>query len=158
MEPISIIGAAASISAIVELCTNSLGNLSRLQKKYKHADLTLQLLITQICTLKTALSQISEWITNNVHTIPPSVQKDLLMCLDGCAFLVEALNDRLASSENSKDKALGFRKKAGFLWGEKERAEFLTLLDHNVTALQLLLTAIQWFVWYIEKGLRLPRF
>lgn len=150
MDPLSILGAAASVITVVELCTESLNSLLGLQNRYTNADLTIRLLITQLRTLRTALSQISEWIITNLDTIPYHVQTDLAMSLDGCKFLIEGLNDRLSHFEYDENKALNVRKKAQLLWGEKERTDFLTLLSHNIAALQLLLTAIQWYVVHRE--------
>lgn len=147
MDPLSILGAAASAITVVELCTESLNSLLRLQYRYTNADLTVRLLITQLCTLRTALSQISEW---NVDTVPHHVQTDLDMSLDGCKFLIQGLNDHLSRIEYDENKALSVRKKAQLLWGEKERTDFLTLLSHNIAALQLLLTAMQWYVAHRE--------
>ena len=144
MDIFSILGAGASVITIVELCTESLNSLLRLQNSYKNADLTVRLLITQLCTLRTALSQISEWITTSADTISHRIQNDLAMSLEGCKFLTERLNDRLNRLGYGENKSISVRKKAQLLWGERERTDFLTLLSHNIAALQLLLTAMQW--------------
>ena len=144
MDVLSILGAGASVITIAELCTEGVNALLQLQNSYTNADLTVRLLITQLCTLRTALSQISEWITRSAGTISHNIQNDLAMSLDGCKFLIEGLNDRLKRLGYGENKALSVRGKAQLLWGEKERADFLTLLSHNIAALQLLLTAMQW--------------
>ena len=148
MDPVSILSAAASAITVIQLCTKSLDTLRQLQNRYTNADLTIRLLITQLSTLKTALRQISEWITTSVDTVPQDVEVDLAMSLDGCRFLVEGLNERLGLLEYDKDTSLSLRRKAQLLWGEKERTDFLMLLSHNLAALQLLLTAMQWYVVY----------
>jgi len=145
MDPVSILGAAASAVTITQLCTEGLNALLLFQKRYKNADLTVRLLITQLSTLRTALSQISEWVESRVHDALTHVLSDLTTSLDGCRFLIETLNDRLSRLEYNRHKALSMRRKAQTIWGEKERSDFLSLLSHNIAALQLLLTAMQWY-------------
>ena len=145
MDPVSILGAAASAASVVQMCTDSVTSLLRFQTKYKNADLTVRLLITQVSTLRTALSQISEWVEVSVDNCLPHVISDLTMSLDGCRLLIETLNDHLSRLEYNTDKAFTMRKKAQTIWGERERTDFLSLLSHNIAALQLLLTAMQWY-------------
>ena len=145
MDPVSILGAAASAASIVQMCTESVTSLRQLQKRYKNADLTVRLLITQMSTLKTALSQISEWVEVSVDTCLPHIISDLTTSLDGCKLLIETLNDRVSRLEYDKDKVFTMRKRAQTIWGEKERTDFLSLLSHNIAALQLLLTVMQWY-------------
>ena len=144
MDPGSILGAAVSVTTVVQMCTESLNWLLRLQNKYKHADTTVRLLVTQLSTLRTALSQVSEWVNSGVHHIPPHIETDLATSLSGCGFLIETLNNHLSRLEYEEYKLLSTRKKARVLWGDRERAEFQTLLGHNIAALHLLLTAMQW--------------
>lgn len=144
MDPGSILGAAVSVTTVVQMCTESLNWLLQLQNKYKNVDITVQLLITQLSTLRTALSQISEWVASGVHDVPPHIQTDLATSLGGCGLLIETLNSHLSRLDYEESKSLSMRKKARVLWGEKERADFQTLLGHNIAALQLLLTAMQW--------------
>ncbi|KAL8641515.1 MAG: hypothetical protein Q9228_001678 [Teloschistes exilis] len=73
----------------------------------------------------------------------PRVLSDLALSLDGCKTLIKSLVDRLHRLEYNEAKVLGMRKRVQVIWGEKERTDFLTLLNHNVAALQLFLTAIQ---------------
>ncbi|KAI9701581.1 MAG: hypothetical protein M1836_001637 [Candelina mexicana] len=142
MEPISVLGAAASAITVVQLCTDSLEALFQLRDKYKNADLTVRLLITQLSTLRTALSQISEWVNDSVHDATSELVLDLTTSLDGCRFLMETLNDRLKCLESDDAKPLTMRKRTLMIWREKERTDFLALLGHNIAALQLLLTAM----------------
>lgn len=145
MEPGSILGAAASAATVIELCTDSLNALLRLQRKYKNADLTARLLLTQLSTLRAALSEISNWLDNGRHSCLASVFTDLTTSLDGCKYLIEHLNQRLSDMNFGKAKPMSFLDKTRAIWGENERTEFLALLGHNIAALQLLLTAMQWY-------------
>ncbi len=153
MDPVSFLGAAASVTTITQLCTEGLNALLRFQKRYKNADLTVRLLITQLSTLRTALSQISEWVESCVHDALTHVLSDLITSLDGCRLLIETLNDRLSRLEHNEHKALSMRRKAQTVWGENERTDFLSLLSHNIAALHLLLTAMQWYD-YAENALK----
>ena len=57
---------------------------------------------------------------------------------------MEHLNQRLSYLNFGEAKPMSLLDKARVIWGENERTEFLTLLGHNIAALQLLLTAMQW--------------
>ncbi|KAK4696321.1 hypothetical protein P7C71_g1573, partial [Lecanoromycetidae sp. Uapishka_2] len=145
MEPVSILGAAASAATVVQLCTTGLQSLTRLQHKFSNADLTVRLLITHLSTLRTALGQICEWVEKHAKLSLKNVLPDLTASLDGCKFLIETLNDRLDSLAYDDIKGFGMLKKTRMIWAEKERQSFSTLLGHNIAALQLLLTAMQWY-------------
>ena len=144
MDPCSILGAAASAAAVVEMCTDSLNALLRLQRKYKTSDLTARLLLTQLSTLWAALKEVSHWLDNGRHSCLARVFTDLTTSLDGCRCLIEHLNQRLGHLNRGKAKPMNLLDKTRAVWGESERTECLTLLGHNIAALQLLLTAMQW--------------
>ncbi|MCJ1265924.1 hypothetical protein MMC22_005806 [Lobaria immixta] len=120
------IGLAGSVASIVDILAKSVNFLLNLQTKYKQADLTVSLLIGQLSTLKAALNQISEWITSK-----------------GCKVLVLALDDRIKSFDRNPDHTLNSRGKAQLLWEENGTTDYLNHLSNHISALNLLLTALQ---------------
>ena len=144
MDPISVIGLTTAIVTIVDKFAKSINSLHALQATYANADLTVRLLVGQLSTLKAALGQICEWITGSFVDMPQSDQLmlDLINSIEGCEILLSLLNDRISSFE--RNEKLGVLGKARLLWGENNLNQYLSLLDNQVNALNLFLTALQW--------------
>lgn len=146
MDPISAFGLTASLLNTVDVIVKSVNFLVALQTKYTQADLTVSLLIGQLSTLKAALNQICEWITVSLVAVSRHEQlvSDLTISIEGCRVLLLVLDDRISLFQRDKDGALTIRNKGRFLWMETETNQYLTHLNNQVTALNLLLTALQW--------------
>ena len=147
MDPVSIVGLASSVVSIVSVIAKNVNALSTLQAKYRNADLSVFLLIGQLSTLKAALGQISEWIKIE----DPAVQsehlllvEDLEVALNGCQVLITILDDRVDQLANKEDSdSLNFQGKIIFLWEEQELNVYVTHLNNQVNALNLLISAIR---------------
>lgn len=146
MDPVSAIGLVGSVFSIVDVLAKSVNFLLNLQTKYKQADLTVSLLIGQLSTLKAAMNQISEWITSSLADVPQHEQlvSDLTLSIEGCKILVSALDDRINSFDRNAAHSLNSFGKAQLLWEGNGTNEYLNHLSHQITALNLLLTALQW--------------
>lgn len=144
MDPISVVGLAASLVTIVDMVAKSINSLHTLRTKYSTADLTIRLLIGQLGTLKAALNQISEWITSSLVDVPRHEQLvlDLMNSIEGCEVLLSLLNDNISSLR--KNENLSVLVKARLVRRENILHEYLSLLDNQVNALNLFLTALQW--------------
>ena len=149
MDPVSAIGIAGSVVSIIDVISRSLGSLLDLQARYKRANLTLSLLIGQLSTLKAALNQISEWIAERLHAIPAHQQLiiDLTTSLECCKVLILMINDRIGIPERKEDSTLNRLGKVQFLWEEQGLNDYLSHLNNQINALNLLLTALQWLVY-----------
>ncbi|MCJ1388715.1 guanine nucleotide-binding protein subunit alpha [Xylographa bjoerkii] len=145
MDPASIIGIAGSVLGIIEVIAAAVNTLSTLQTKYRNADFTVFLLIGQLSTLKAALNQISEWITNDLDTKTQYQQltADLTSALEGCRVLILFLDDRVTQLSKKESQNLTTKSKLVFLWDEQVMNDFLSHLNNQINALNLLLTAIQ---------------
>ena len=144
MDPISVVGLAASLVTIVDMVAKSINSLHTLRTRYSNADLTIRLLIGQLGTLKAALNQISEWITSSLIDVPRHEQLvlDLMNSIEGCEVLLSLLNDNISSLR--KNENLSVLVKARLVRRENILHEYLSLLDNQVNALNLFLTALQW--------------
>ncbi|MCJ1293669.1 hypothetical protein MMC34_005224 [Xylographa carneopallida] len=147
MDPVSIVGLVSSVLNIVSVIAKNVNALSTLQANYRNADMSVFLLIGQLSTLKAALGQIAEWIkTEGLASKLEHVQlvQDLQVALNGCQILISILDDRvdqLATKEGSE--SLKVQGKIAFLWEEQELNVYVTHLNNQVNALNLLLSAIQ---------------
>ena len=146
MEPLLAIGLTASLVGTVNIITRGINSMRGLQSRYKHAELSLKLFIVQFSTLRAALNQVHTWITTSLSTIPEHEQVvcDLNTAIEGCHVLLLVLDDRITSFEKKDDDSLTILDKARFLWAEHESNQYLPQLNNQISALNLLLTALQW--------------
>lgn len=93
MEPVSAIGLGASVIGTIDVITRSINALRKLQQRWKSTDMTIGLLLGQLSTLKAALDQISNWITQSLEGVPENYQMviDLEASLDSCNILVSIM-------------------------------------------------------------------
>lgn len=146
MDPVSAIGLAGSVVGIVDILAKRVNFLLNLQAKCKPTDLTVGLLIRQLSTLKAALNQICERITSRLLAVPQHEQLvlDLTVSIKSCKVLVSALDDRINSFDRNAAHPLNTLSKAQFLWEENGTTDYLNRLGNQISALNLLLTALQW--------------
>jgi hypothetical protein len=143
MDPISTIGAISSILGIVDVVTRSITTLADLHRSYATISLKIKLLIGQLSTLKAALGQIKELLDSPSGGIARDSQlsTDISISLDGCEAIISALDERLSKYRWDQ---LTVQSKTQFIWSEKDITDFQSLLNNQVNALNLLLTAMQW--------------
>jgi hypothetical protein len=150
MDPISIIGLTGSLISIGEVITKSIKHLIDLHSRYQNASLAVTLLIGQLTTVKAALQEVLTWIKSSLEGITEHelLVKDLDTSIGSCkivvAFLDERINLLVLNQKNAND--LPVRGRLKFLWDENEMGEFTNHLNNQINALNLLLTAIQWYV------------
>lgn len=151
MEPISAVGLSVSLISCVKVITTSINSLLALQTKYRQADLTVQLFLGQLSTLRAALNEICQWINVSLIGVAQHEQLvlDLTTSIEGCKVLLLILSDRIAllglgGVDQDGSDLLGLRGKMRLLWAEKESNQYFSLLNNQINALNLLLTALQW--------------
>lgn len=150
MDPVSAVGLAGALVGIGDVLTRSIRSLISLQSKYRSSSLVVSLLIGQLTTLKAALNQITELVTGTLINIPLHQQlvADLQVSLESCHVLIFVLQDRIGGleQEHSNGISLTAKGKIGFLLEESGLNEFNNHLNHQVNAMTLLLTALNWYV------------
>lgn len=144
MDLISVLDIAASVASIVELSTGCIKSLLDLRASYQITDMNVQVSIAQLSTLRAALMQISAWEFESTDFIPSNLEMDFNLSLTSCKALIDGLNDQLVPLTIDQTPALNFRKKAQFLLNGREWSNLQTLLSHQISAIQLFLTTLQW--------------
>ena len=144
MEVAAILGVASSIANLAEIATACTKSLVDLRANYMTSDLNVQVSITQLSTLKSALMHIAAWRCHSSEVIPYDIGSDLKLSLDSCNTLLGGLYDQLSRLGAKRNTALGFKKKAQFLLNGQEWSNLQTLLSHQISAIHLFLTTIQW--------------
>lgn len=147
MDPISAIGFVSSTLTIVELVVKGIATLTELRDRYKIADLKVSLIIGQLSTLNAALNQVIHLLKDNPG-LPQDdgLIQDLSTSLDCVETVIVILDERLSSLRRHSAHGLNLMGKVAFLWDDSTLKEYLSLLDNQVNALNLLLTALHWCV------------
>ncbi|KAF2233885.1 hypothetical protein EV356DRAFT_191666 [Viridothelium virens] len=160
MDPASIVGIIGSVVGIADVVTRSIKRLSTLKTKYRDSPFLVSNLIGQLCTIQVALDQLSSWTHRDLlsdprYAILAGHVDNSLSCFGP---LMMSLQEHLDKLDTSGDDHMGLTKKISFLWTEKDLVDYVTLLNHQVNALTLLLQAIQWqcnFAIELNAGLKL---
>ncbi|ROV98320.1 hypothetical protein VMCG_07188 [Cytospora schulzeri] len=144
MDPISAVGFVSSVVSIVELVRNGIATLSELRDRYKIVDFKVNILITQLSTLTTALDQVTNVLSDNPG-LPQDAQliRDLTTSLACVEAVIMLINERISPLQQQLANGLSAMGKVNFLWDESTLKDYLSLLDNQVNALNLLLTALQ---------------
>lgn len=147
MDPVSAIGFVSAIAGIVDLIAKGVISLSDFQSRYRIVDLKISLLIGQLSTLKAALTQVGHLVQDVAH-VPRDRQlvSDLSVSLASLETIIGALDSRLSHLQRNAEDGLSSWGRVSFVWDEQTMRDYLSLLDHQVNALGLLLTALQWSV------------
>lgn len=149
MDPASILGLIASAGAIARAITKTIRDLSDLRAQYTDANLRIRLLVQELSTIKSALSQINDWAHFLDDNHNQAELKDALqVALDGVELAMGALAEEVHAlvhdTSTSANADLSFRGKTRFAWNEQNMKEHENRLRAQVSALQLLLQASQW--------------
>ncbi len=146
MDPASAISLAGSVFSIVDVVTRMIKSLHELQQRWKAADLTVAILISQLTTLKAALNQIAEWISSSLSAVPQYHQLiiDLEGSLGSCNVLITFMDHHISKLTWTEAKALNFESRVRVVLEDKTTKDCLSHLNNQTNALSLLLTASSW--------------
>ena len=133
MEAVSLAG---SIIGILDVASRVVSNLYDLAGRYRHANESLVLLTSHVVPLRTALEHILQWV--QLATPNHDLEQAVSVSISGCRLLLCRLETRL----------IKLRPSGSFEWAGKlmlalsltEIKERQNQLDHQINALQLLLT------------------
>lgn len=145
MDPISAIGFVSSALGIIELVTKGIASLTELRDRYRVADLKVSLLIGQLSTLNAALNQITRLLNDNLDVRHDTqLVQGLSTSLGSVEAVITILDEHLSPLQRQSANSLNTLGKVAFLWDESTLKDYLSLLNNQVNALNLLLTALQW--------------
>lgn len=152
-DPISIIGTAGALANIIQLATQTITAIRELQSDWKDADLIFLSLTSQLSSLRLALTNIEEWVA-----LKTGAHYQLVMDLDDsikcCNVLLTKLQELVGSLRQKQNSALNFQSKIKLVFGKKSIDDIQNLLEHQTNALNLLLTACNWYVLSSETDMR----
>lgn len=147
MDPASAIGVASAVLSIVNLIAKNVASLSDLQSRYNAADLKVNLLIGQLSTVKASLNQMAKLLEGE-HDIlrDPELIGDFSTSLGCVEAVVVVLDEKISLVQRDTADVMTIRIKINFMWDEKTMDDYLNLLNNQIHALGILLTALQWCV------------
>ncbi len=136
-----VIAGVSSIVTLVSTITNLAKQLNEVRESYNSVALNTTLVVSQLSTIKAALEALHDWRTNDQENTDHSKQldKDLGLSLSCCAILITVIDGKLGESGYTP----GMKQKIKYVWLEDILKEYLSNLEGQVRALQLLLTIYQ---------------
>jgi hypothetical protein len=146
MEPVSsAVGLVVGVGSILSVIAKSIVTLNNLRHKYTQAEGNITGLSSHLRAIRLALGQIRSWLDEPGpnESLRGDVLIDLDEILDHCRSLVDEIDNGLSAYIYDKD-ALPATKKALFILGDDKTKDCLTRLNHQISALNLFLTAFNW--------------
>lgn len=136
-----VIAGVSSILQVVDSVTRVAKRLNEVRASYNNVALNTTLVASQLSTIRAALEALYEWRASDLDSTGSSRQldKDLGMSLSCCAILISVINGKLDDSGYMP----GLKQKIRYLWLEDILKEYVSNLEGQVRALQLLLTIFQ---------------
>lgn len=145
-DPITCIGAAASISGILDVLSRSILLISRLAEQWKDSQLAFISLQTQLQALRGALGQIRIWIeSSEISDSHHQLTMDLDSIILCCESLVSRLNSHLESLARDSAGQLKTLGKLRLIMGGRNINEIQKMVEKQAVALNLLLEACNWY-------------
>ena len=148
------IGTAGAIVGVLDVVARSLLKLAEIRKRYKEVSLTVELLSGRLATVRAALEQIHGFINDALRGQEQHHQLviDLGTAIHCCSLLIEVLDERLSRLEYDDDDSLTRESRLRVTLESQGIDECMTRLDHQVNALNLVISAFQWYVLPTDTG------
>ncbi|KAG8526024.1 uncharacterized protein KY384_000786 [Bacidia gigantensis] len=142
-EPLAILGGVASIIQIISNVTKLAKSLNEVREKFGNVALNTTLVASQLATIRAALEAIHTWRASDTTESEASKQldQDLGISLSCCAVLITVIDSKL--KESGYQPEIGMKEKVKYLWLEGILKEYVSNLEGQIRALQLLLTVFQ---------------
>ena len=136
-----VIAGASAILQIIDTVTRVAKRLNEVRENYNNFGLNFALVEGQLSAIRAALEALREWRASDRDSSRPSKQldEDLGMSLRCCAILISVIDGKL----DEFDHKAGLVQKIKYLWLEDILKEYISNLEGQVRALQLLLTIFQ---------------
>ncbi|KAH6875266.1 hypothetical protein BKA58DRAFT_379513 [Alternaria rosae] len=140
-EILTVLGGVGSIFSIVDGISKVIGMIRDLQARWGEADLTLLSLASQLTALRAASTQIQEWIDEDPQDTHHQLIMDLDVSISCCKLLMDKVESFFANLSQLTEKPLDLRDKWKVVFGSSSAEGVLKLIEHQTSALTLLLTA-----------------
>jgi len=149
MDPLSIASAAAGLTVTAAGVING---LYKVRESLKGAPDTVNAIITECKTIKTALAHL-QWLVDSENPIalssdrmPQLVQDSVVDALTSCDDTLCIIATELAKvfkGEDSQGTTMGIKARARYVWKESSLRELLNLAMRQHVAINTLVTLLQ---------------
>lgn len=145
MEPCGALGLVATVGSVVFTIGKSVQTLTTFRQKYKNTELNITLLTGHLRTVRAAISQVQIWAEQGQPCKPRHGQLmvDVEDAVKGCGLLIEQLHNHISKVEWENDE-VKMGSKISLLLDDRTTKDFLDCLNHQMTAINLLITASKW--------------
>lgn len=143
-DPLTIIGTVSSLANIIDAASKTITAVRELHGRWKEADLAFLSLAAQLTALRAALTKIQDWISGLLEDPDYQLTLDLDVALSCCGLLVGKLEMFIQKIDHTTDEPLDFASKSKFLFGATELDNVQKMVERQISALTLLLTACNW--------------
>ena len=140
-----MVGGVSGVLTVVTAVARLAKSLNEVRDRYNNVALNTTLVASQLNSIRAALEAIADWRTTTQDSSRPSQQldEDLAVSLNCCAILITVIDSKLGEAGYTP----GMKQKIRHLWLEDTLKEYLSNLEGQVRALQLLLTIFQWYAF-----------
>jgi hypothetical protein len=151
MDPISLIGGIASVAQLIVGVTQTINTLVSLRGRFLDADTSITLFINQLKTVKHALSRIKVWAQNHASTVAEADDEfgdQFNVAQENVEVALQALEKDIQGIVKDMDNPnITTMTRAKCLWKEDSMKVHNDRLRDTVFLLQVLVQAVQWYIW-----------
>jgi len=144
-DPLTIIGTVGAVSNIIDLVSKTINSIRDFRGRWKEADLAFLSLSAQLTALRAALTKIQEWSNNELlGGTHYQLTMDLDVSITCCRLLMGKFDELFFKLNQTTDEAFDFAGKVKFVFMTKELDDVQKMVERQIGALTLLLTACNW--------------
>jgi hypothetical protein len=143
-EALAVIGAVGAVCNIVDVISKTITLIGDVQSRWKLADLALMSLASQLTALRAALTEIEKWLRANSQEMHHQLVMDLDVSLSCCHALAAELEKFFTRLNTSPAHPLSASGKMKIVIGGQSANDIQKFIEHQTSALTLLLTACNW--------------
>jgi guanine nucleotide-binding protein G(i) subunit alpha len=140
----TIFGASASVTSIIQVLAKVVHNLSELHNQWKQADFTFVNLIAQLTALKAALNKLQEWMDADMESPHHQLVMDLELSITCCRMLVSKMDCEVSELRQNENDGLDMQSKMKLVVRNRTLEDLQKMAERQTNALTLLLTVCNW--------------
>lgn len=141
MDPITAVSTVGAVVGIIDVITKSISGLREVGARYKDAEFTVAALVSQLVTLRAALTKIREWMDSQPVESHYQLVLDLGDTLSFCGILTDKLESEVLRCNRSPRGLLKAQSKLKFAVGGKSIEDLQNMVLHQTNALNLVVAA-----------------
>lgn len=144
-EALAVIGTAGAIGNIIDIVGRITAGVVRIAQTWRDAAFLAANLIAQLNAVKAALVQIQEWIDSGHPEMHYQLVMDMDASIRACGTVMEMMEEKLPELHKLLvEGSSSGRSKLRLVFSSSDVDNLQKALERQTSALNLLLTAINW--------------